>query len=600
MAKYIYGTAGNDILNNTIAGAIVNAYGGNDTVWNYANNVSVYGGDGHDNIGNIGNHVSIWGGNGADSIISNGNNGNIFGDAGNDTIYVEGKGNIISGGTGNDVILLNNTGGNAISSGSGNDIVYGFSANDTIAIAGSNWSQKTSGNNIVYNFSDGSLTLLNAVGIKSYTIALFGGDGKDTLIGGKGNDFIVGNAGNDTINGGDGNDSIYGNAGNDSLVGGTGNDTLIGGDGNDTLVGGKGNDVFIYSAGKDVISDYASGDKISIGSSITSSTFKGSDAIFTIGKGTLTVKKAKGKELLFVDANGKARTIIGGAQLLDNSSSSKVTIGSSVEVADASARTKAIQITGNALANTIMGGSGNDTLTGGKGNDVFIYSAGKDVISDYASGDKISIGSSITSSTFKGSDAIFTIGKGTLTVKKAKGKELLFVDANGKARTIIGGAQLLDNSSSSKVTIGSSIEVADASKRTKAIQITGNTLANSITGGNGADNLNGAAGNDKLIGGAGNDSLTGGKGDDSLWGNAGADTFIYGNGDGKDVIYGFANDDLLKITGTFSASYNKSKSEVYFKVGSTKNAITLHDFTASTFNVNSSTYKISGSKLVKK
>ena len=94
--------------------------------------------------------------------------------------------------------------------------------------------------------------------------------------------------------------------------------------------------------------------------------------------------------------------------------------------------------------------------------------------------------------------------------------------------------------------------------------------------------------------------LYGGKGNDSLWGNAGADTFLYNDGDGQDSIYGFENADMLQITGKFSTSYNKSKKEIYFKVGSTKSAITLNDFTASTFNVNGTNYKISGSKLVKK
>ena len=102
-----------------------------------------------------------------------------------------------------------------------------------------------------------------------------------------------------------------------------------------------------------------------------------------------------------------------------------------------------------------------------------------------------------------------------------------------------------------------------------------------------------------LRGGAGNDSLWGGKGNDTLWGDAGTDTFIYSSGDGNDVIFGFDNSDMLKITGTFSGTYNKSKKEIYFKVASTSNAITLKDFTATTFKVNGTNYKISGTKLVK-
>ena len=95
--------------------------------------------------------------------------------------------------------------------------------------------------------------------------------------------------------------------------------------------------------------------------------------------------------------------------------------------------------------------------------------------------------------------------------------------------------------------------------------------------------------------------MWGGAGNDSLWGDAGNDTFIYAKGDGKDVIYGFENNDMLKITGAFSASYNKRKKELAFKVGSTASAITLKDFgSTSSFNINGTNYKISGTKLIKK
>lgn len=85
-----------------------------------------------------------------------------------------------------------------------------------------------------------------------------------------------------------------------------------------------------------------------------------------------------------------------------------------------------------------------------------------------------------------------------------------------------------------------------------------------------------------------------------LWGDSGNDTFIYAVGDGKDVIYGFENNDLLQITGAFSGTYSKSKGEVYFKVDTTSKAITLSDFSATSFNINGTNYKISGTKLVKK
>ena len=165
------------------------------------------------------------------------------------------------------------------------------------------------------------------------------------------------------------------------------------------------------------------------------------------------------------------------------------------------------------------------------------------------------------------------------------------------------------NSTKSPVTISSAIKTVDASARIFAVKITGNSEPNTILGGaendtllgnSGADYLNGLYGDDKLYGGIGNDTLIGNRGNDSLWGEGGNDTFIYGADDGKDVIVGFESNDLLKITGTFSATYNPLEKNVSFKVGSTVNAITLKDFTATSFNINGNVYQISGTKLVKK
>src|SRR5262249_30245091 len=65
-----------------------------------------------------------------------------------------------------------------------------------------------------------------------------------TLIGtgntkGTGNELpnlIIGNSGANTLSGLEGNDTLTGNDGDDSLDGGTGNDAMTGGNGNDTYV----------------------------------------------------------------------------------------------------------------------------------------------------------------------------------------------------------------------------------------------------------------------------------------------------------------------------------------------------------------------------
>ena len=250
-------------------------------------------------------------------------------------------------------------------------------------------------------------------------------------------------------------------------------------------------------------------------------------------------------------------------------------------------------------------------MIGGNGEDVFVYTAGNDIITDYdTDNDKISLNASITSSSVKGSDATFKIGSYTLTVKNGNGEEITFIDAKGNERTIIGGAFLINNSTAAKVTLSAAWrEVADAAERTKAINITGNAQNNSIFGGSGKDVIYGKDGDDYLLGNAGADKLYGQNGDDTLWGGLGNDTlfggdgsdvFIYESGDGKDTISGFDNNDMLLITGAFSASYNSSKKEIYFAVDGTANAITIKDFSATRFNINGINYKIKGSGLVKR
>ncbi len=333
--------------------------------------------------------------------------------------------------------------------------------------------------------------------------------------------------------------------------------------------------------------------------------------------------------------------------ITDESTNSSVTIASAIKNVDASSRTKATKITGNTLANTISGGSaddtitgeagndsvfggagddklsgnngkdslwggaGNDTLTGGNGKDFFIYSGGNDTISDYAVTEKISLGANISDTALNGLDVILTTDAGTLTIKKAKGKNLNMINPAGKSfSTMVGVLTNLTvtNLTKSPVTVGSAIKTVTAASRTKAAKISGNALDNTMTGGKGNDTLLGGAGddsifgntgNDTLRGGVGNDTLIGGKGNDMLWGNSGSDVFIYESGDGQDVIFGFENADMLQITGNFSTTYDSSKKEIYFAVDSTTNALTLKNFSATTFNINGTNYKISGADLIR-
>ncbi len=406
----IDGGAGNDFIESNDPNVSIFGGTGNDTVHviDSPRNVTVRGGDGNDSIDSSGVEARIYGDNGDDFIrnTSSGTSATIYGGTGNDIIINSGKSSklfgeagsdvildfhdevTISGGLGNDIISLASNANNVVidyGAGDGNDWIYGLTAEDTLRITGATTATTiASGNHLVVNVNGSNVITIDGGKGKSFKIeglkqgtsvndklvslssgndkyqntvsgaTIYGNAGNDslgnsaadsvTMSGGAGNDTITnkwnsggnhvsmsGDAGNDyiyddygwynTLNGGADNDIlityrgkynwIFGGAGNDKLFGEAGNDTLAGGAGNDTLEGGAGNDVFVYGngEGKDVIADYAAGDKIKITSgTISKTTYSGSDVVFTVGSGSVTVKDGKGKKITIVDASGKSTT----------------------------------------------------------------------------------------------------------------------------------------------------------------------------------------------------------------------------------------------------------------------------------------------------
>jgi Ca2+-binding RTX toxin-like protein len=134
--------------------------------------------------------------------------------------------------------------------------------------------------------------------------------------------------GNDTITGGALNDVIYGDGGNDKLIGGTGNDVLYGLSGTDTLIGGAGNDQLNGGSGNDTVDYSASAAAVSVNLALGTATGEGNDILLNIENAT-------------------------GSGFDDT-------------------------ITGNTLANVLIGGGGNDTLRGGDGNDTLTGGSGLD------------------------------------------------------------------------------------------------------------------------------------------------------------------------------------------------------------------------------
>ncbi len=282
----------------------------------------------------------------------------------------------------------------------------------------------------------------------------------DRIFGLASNDELNGNNGNDTIDGGDGDDTIRGGLGNDTITGGLGRDLLGGGDGNDSVDGGTGlSNELQGGAGDDTISVRAAGD------SVIEALNGGFDQVFAyVNVFTLS---ANIEDLRFFGTGN----FVGVGNALDNS------------------------IAGGTGADVLAGGDGNDTingsigaaneLIGGNGNDTYLSAA---------------IGDTIFEAANQGTDSVQTV-------------LALFTLPNNVENLFYSGD-------------GSFVGI-------------GNSLDNSLQGGTASDVLAGGAGSDTIRGGTGAaNELYGGNGGDIYYVNVLGDTIVEAAGDtGDDVVF---------------------------------------------------------------
>ena len=553
--------------------------------------------------------IELYGNKNANLIVANDNKNTLHGGAGNDTII---GGAILSGDAGNDVFVY-----------SGGEVkVTDYVANvDKISLDGATISNvKINGNDLVLGFGNAdSLTLANAAKkrisfsegrtAKQYNF-------EDDKIFNSNKTAVTLTASGTEINAGvysklvtidatqpDAPIKISGNAKNNSIVASDNGATLNGGKGNDTLRGGDGADIFIYekNSGNDFILNFTAEDKISLGAgaSLTSVTInKNGDTALKIGNNTVTLKKVVGevsgvKQITLIDENGETtqtyytdKTVYGNGVTLNSAFKQKTfTADSNIVTVDAKSVMQAVNISGNANNNiliggmrqdTLNGGAGNDTLTGNNGVDTFVYSTGNDVITDYANNDKISLGAATLSGfSVNNDDVVLNLGgNNSLTILDAANKKITFAEGR-KLNVNIFKAEGMLNAANTAITLGSAMKTftADAklatidASATEKISVLGNAKANKIIAGSGGATLNGGTGNDTLIGGSG------------------ADIFAYNNNGGNKIIQDYGAGDKISLGGgAVVTDIYSSRGNYIVKIG--KNSITVKNSSEFVFTEN--------------
>jgi trimeric autotransporter adhesin len=501
------------------------------------------------------------------TLTGNSGNNSLTGGAGNDTIDGAAGNDSMIGGTGDDLYLVNAAADVVTeSAGEGTDTVQSSVA---FTLASNVENLVLTGTGAINGTGNASANSLTG---NSGANRLDGAAGADSMIGGAGNDTYVADNAGDSITelAAGGTDTVEssvtwvlgaeienltltgttaisgtGNSLANALNGNAAANTLDGGVGNDTLGGGAGDDTYVVDSAGDVVTELAgAGTDVvvasvawTLGANVENLTLTGTVNLNGTGN-TLanTLRGNAGANTL--DGGNGADTLIGGAgndiYTVDNTadvvtelanegtdlvnSSVTYTLAANVEHLTLTGTT-AINGTGNALANvligngavnTLTGGDGNDTLDGGVGNDSLVGGLGNDTyVVDSAS-------DTITEAASAGTDTVHSSVTLTLT------------STNLENLTLLGST---------------------------AINGTGNVNANVLTGNAGNNTLAGLEGADTYIGGGGNDTLN----DSST---TSSDIYRWGTGQGNDTINdaGGTADRIELATGITSSQVKLTRS----------------------------------------
>ena len=535
---------------------------GNDFLSGAGGLDELVGGDGDDELqgdalvsllaGDFHNADQLDGGNGEDVLFGQGGDDRLMGGDGNDELQGDaveddlagtwhGK-DVLDGGNGNDR-LFGDGGADTLSGGLGDDILHGDSVPDELAVNfhGADVLDGGQGNDLLVGGAGGDV-LSGGVGDD----LLIGDDdellnvfehGSDILDGGAGRDVLDGQGGNDQLHGGDDDDIVWGGAGDDLVGGDAGNDTVLGGEGNDTVLGGSGNDVLVSGGGLDSLAGGAGDDTYWLDFSAGAQRVTDTEGINRIG--LLDEGGTSGRWLLlsagsytFQNVNDMLNQLTpppsslvphpydlqsGRPIVLHGTSQLSADIGGSVSLSG-------VGTSGN---NRINGGAGNDSLSGLGGDDQIFGGAGNDRLNGGDGADLLQGGA--------GTDALYG-GEGDDRLSGETGNDALYGGA---------GNDLVSGGMGDDLLLGELGSDALEGGEGNDTLLSGTENFEML----GEDVLRGGAGNDVLRGGGGNDTLEGGTGDDELRGWGGSNVYLFGRGDGHDIIQttGYRTDGILQF-----------------------------------------------------
>ena len=275
----------------------------------------------------------------------------------------------------------------ALTGTSDNDVIIGYQSADVMTgLAGDDrYHVDTAGDVVVEAAGGGTDTIVTSVSyvlpadseIEHLQTSNLLGSSPIELTGNALANRLTGNAAGNVLDGGDGNDELHGRDGDDRLEGGVGDDSLNGDEGDDLLYGDDGAD--------------------------TASGGAGNDSFFVDDQGNSTLEAAG-------EGNDIVRTSVSYA----------LTAGQHIETlafADA-ASTDPLDLTGNDLAQTIVGNAGGNRIDGGGGDDILIGDAGADTLVGGPGNDWFFVdnaGDRIVEAVGEGNDRVFASVSYTLT-----------------------------------------------------------------------------------------------------------------------------------------------------------------------------------------